>query len=101
LPGIFNAFSGSEISFQEMTAPGLSPSHQDGVGPSLKALQNMKDINTTSAEIFNDSNTGRILHPGRAGHIRGGIGAISAHKSQNFGQKVHFEISSLKLLALL
>jgi hypothetical protein len=100
LLGVLYPFASSEISFQEMAAAGLSPAHEDGVGPGLEPLQNVDDVDAAGTQILNDAHRGRVLHPGRARHIRGGISAIGAHIGQDFRSKIHVTLlSHIQLLS--
>jgi hypothetical protein len=90
--GVLYPLSGSEISFQEMAAAGLSPTHEDGVGPGFEPFEDMDNVDAAGAQILDDAHGGRILHPGRARHIRGGVSAVGAHQGQDFGGEVHLRL---------
>jgi hypothetical protein len=92
LLGVLYPFAGSEISFQEMAAAGLSPAHEDGVSPGLEPLQNVDNVDAAGAQVLDDAYRGRVLHPGRARHIRRGVSAIRAHISQDLRSKIHLRL---------
>jgi hypothetical protein len=96
--GVLYTLAGSEISFQEMAAPGLSPAHEDGVGPGLEGLEDVEDVDAAGAQVLDDAHAGRVLHPGGAGHIRGGVGAVGADKRQDFGIEIHWKFLSNSFL---
>jgi hypothetical protein len=60
--GVLYPLMGSEISFQEKAASGLSPTHEDGVGPGLEPFQNVDDVDAAGAPVFDDAHRGRVLH---------------------------------------
>jgi hypothetical protein len=67
-----------------MTVTDLSAAYQKGVGPSLKYHQHMLNIDFSGAEIFHNSDLGRILKPQRTGRIRRRVGAIGTDQSDYF-----------------
>jgi hypothetical protein len=92
LLGVLYPFASSEISFQEMAAASLSPAHEDSVGPGLEPLQNVDDVDAAGTQVLDDAHRGRVLHPGRARHIRRSVSAIRAHISQYLRSEIHLRL---------
>jgi hypothetical protein len=67
-----------------MTVADLSAAYQNGVGPPLKYHKHMLNIDFTGAQIFYNSDIGRVLKPQGTGRIRRRIGAVGTDQSDYF-----------------
>ena len=76
-----------------MTAPDMSPTHQQPIGSFGEGIDNQIGMNHPGAHYTDDTHIGRILNPGHTGQIGPGVGAPVATKGDNqrFVLFVHFQ----------
>jgi len=84
-PGFFNDSPASNITLQVMTVADVSAGHQYAVGAFQKRLEQKAVIYPAGAHQADQPDIGRILHAGRPGQIRPGIGAPVADKGEDVG----------------
>jgi hypothetical protein len=81
LPGFFNDFLASNITFQVMTIADVSAGHQHTVRPFEKRLKQEAVIHSAGTHYSDQADIGWILHTGHPCQIGPGIGAPVADKS--------------------